>query len=221
VEAVVTELREGWIDAEVAADFPDLALSELSVPVGSGPSRPEVRERLRYLSRRMSGAEAVAFRTRPIPQAYRVLFRHLGLDPDEQRPPGEAVVVDRLIKGEYAAENLLDDAITVAVAETGVPVWAVDEAALDGPLGIRPARAGETMGTGQYANELPSGRLVIADAVAPVGVLFGLHAPSHRVTDATQASRLFSIRAPNVPAIHVEEALWIAAECLGVPPESG
>ena len=217
----MTALQQGWIDAEVAADFPDLELTELSVPVGTGPSRPEVAERLRYLSRRMSGAEAVAFRTRPVPQAYRVLFRHLGLDPDEQRPPGEAVVVERLIKGEYAADNLLDDALNVAVAETGVPVWAVDEAALDGPLGIRPARAGETLGTGEFANELPAGRLVVADAVAPVGVLFGLHAPSHRVTRATEASRLFSIRAPSVPAIHIEEALWIAAECLGISAGSG
>lgn len=205
----------GPIAAEVAEEFPDLELVQLTLEARTGPSHPEIRERLRYLSRRMSGAEAVAFRTRPIPQAYRVLFRHLGLDPDETRPPAEAVVVDRLIKGEYRADNRLDDAITIAVAETGVPVWALDDDRLDGPLGLRPAHAGETLGTAPHANELPDGRLVVADAACAVGILFGPLATSHLVTAETTAMRLFSVRAPNVPAIHVEEALWTCTECLG------
>lgn len=208
------EPTDGWIDAELAAELPDLRLIELCVEAGSGPSRPEIRERLRYLSRRMSGAEAVAQRTRPIPQAYRVLFRHLGLDPDEHRTPAEAVVLERLVKGEYAHDNRLDDAITVAVAETGVPVWGVDDERLDGPLGIRPARAGERLGTDRYADELPAGRLVVADAEAPVAVLFGRLAPSHVVTDETTATRLFTVLAPGVPTIHVEEALFTCVECL-------
>ena len=208
------EIEQGWIDTEVAAEFPDLELVQLRVDAASGPTMPEIRERLHYLSRRMSGSEAVAFRTRPIPQAYRVLFRHLGLDPDETRPPGEAVVVDRLIKGEYRPDNRLDDAITIAVAETGVPVWALDEARLDGPLGLRPAHTGETLGTAQFADELPVGRLVIADAAGTVGILFGPLAKSHLVTGDTTAMRLFSVRAPGVPAIHVEEALWTCVECL-------
>ncbi len=204
----------GWIDASLASELPELKLFELRVEAGSGRTRPEVRERLRYLSQRMSGAEAVAQRTRPIPQAYRVLFRHLGLDPDEQRTPGEAVVVERLRKGEYAADNRLDDAITIAVAETGVPVWGLDDDRLDGPLGIRPAQAGERLGTAQFANELPAGRLVVADAAGPVAVLFGSLATSHVVTDETTATRLFTVQAPAVPSIHVEEALFTCAECL-------
>ena len=204
----------GWIDAEVADELPELKLFELVVEAGSGPSRPEVRERLRYLSRRMSGAEAVAQRTRPVPQAYRVLFRHLGLDPDEHRTPAEAVVLDRLVKGEYAHDNRLDDAITVAVAETGVPVWGLDHERLDGPLGVRPARAGERLGTDRYAHELPTGRLVIADAEMPVAVLFGPLATSHLVTSETATTRLFTVQAPAVPSIHVEEALFTCVDCL-------
>ncbi|MFL5843940.1 MAG: phenylalanine--tRNA ligase beta subunit-related protein [Solirubrobacteraceae bacterium] len=212
----MSEHVRGWVDADVAAEFPDLELVQTTVPVGSGPSAPEIRERLRYLSQRMSGGEAVAFRTRPIPQAYRVLFRHLGMDPDEQRPPGEAVIVDRLIKGEYRADNRLDDAITIAVAETGVPVWGLDEDKLEGLLGLRPARTGETIGTDTYADELPGGRLVLADEARTVGVLFGTLATSHLVTKDTTRTRLFAIRAPNVPAIHLEEALFVCAECLTV-----
>jgi DNA/RNA-binding domain of Phe-tRNA-synthetase-like protein len=211
---VTGEPAAGWVDAQVAAEHPDLRLWELRVQASTGRPAPAVRERLRYLSRRMSGAEAVALRTRPVPQAYRVLFRHLGLDPDEQRPPAEALVVDRLIKGEYAAENRLDDAITVAVAETGVPVWALDEERVDGPLGIRPARDGERLGFDRYANDVPPGRLVVADAAGPVAILFGALATSHLVTDATTTMRLFTVQAPGVPEIHVEEALWTCVSCL-------
>jgi DNA/RNA-binding domain of Phe-tRNA-synthetase-like protein len=210
------DLQQGWIDPAVAEEFPDLELVQTTLPVGTGRSAPEIRERLRFLSQRMSGAEAVAFRTRPIPQAYRVLFRHLGMDPDEQRPPGEAVIVDRLIKGEYRADNRLDDAITIAVAETGVPVWGLDEDRVEGLLGLRPAATGETLGSGEFANELPGGRLVLADETRTVGILFGTLASSHLVTKQTRATRLFAIRAPNVPAIHLDEALHICADCLAL-----
>lgn len=208
------DLERGWLDPRVAAEFPDLELVQARIDAGTGRSTREARERLRYLSRRMNGAEALAFRTRPIPQAYRVLFRHLGLDPDEVRPPAEAIVLERLLRGRYPPDNRLDDAITIAVAETGVPVWGLDEATLDGPLGIRPAQPGERVGTHEYAHEVPEGRLVLADAAGVVGVLFGPLAPSHLVTSSTTAIRLFAVRAPAVPAIHVDEALWTCAECL-------
>jgi len=206
--------QRGWIDPEVAAEFGDLELRQMTVEAGTGRPAAEIRKRLRYLSQRMSGAEAVAFRTRPIPQAYRVLFRHLGMDPDEQRPPGEAVLLERLIKGGYRADNRLDDAITIAVAETGVPVWGLDEDRIEGVLGLRPARTGERIGTDEYANEVPGGRLVVADEARTVGVLFGPLATSHLVTKETRAIRLFAVRAPNVPSIHLDEALFTCAECL-------
>lgn len=211
-----SELERGWIEERVAAEFPDLELVQVRLEAGTGRSLPEVRERLRYLSRRMNGAEAVAYRTRPVPHAYRVLFRHLGLDPDTTRPPAEGVVLGRLVKGEYAPDNRLDDALTVAMAETGVALWGLDDDRLEGPLGLRPAQPGERLGTDRYADELPEGRLVVADAAGVVAVLFGPLATSHLVTRATRAIRLFAVRAPSVPAVHVEEALWTCAECLGV-----
>ena len=208
------EVVRGWIAPEVAEEFPDLELVQITVPAGTGRPAPEIRERLRYLSRRMNGAEAVAFRTRPVPHAYRVLFRHLGLDPDTQRPPGEAVVLDRLVKGQYKARNRLDDAITIAVAETGVPVWGLDEDRLEGRLGLRAADRGERLGTDEHADDLPTGRLVIADEARTVGVLFGRLASSHLVSKATTHTRLFAVRAPGVPAIHVDEALHTCIACL-------
>lgn len=210
----------GWVAPEIAEEFPDLELVQTTVAAGTGRSWPGVRERLRYLSQRMAGAEAVAFRTRPVPHSYRVLFRHLGMDPDEQRPPGEAAVVERLLRGRYRPQNRVDDALLVAVAETGVPVWALDEDRVDGLLGLRAARRGDTLGVGELVDDLPAGRLVIADGRGAVGVLFGALAESHQVSKETTAIRLFAIRAPAVPAIHLEEALDIAVECL-MPEVSG
>jgi DNA/RNA-binding domain of Phe-tRNA-synthetase-like protein len=208
------ELEDGWLEASVAEELPGLRLWQSSVQASAGRSSPAVRERLAYLSRRMTGAEAVAARTRPIPQAYRQLFRQIGLDPDEHRTPFEAAILDRLVKGGYDSLSRLDDALTVAVVETGVPVWALDHALLDGPLGLRQARAGEHLGNGDYADEVPAGRLVVADAEMPVAVLFGKLAPSHAVSGATAIIRLFAVQASGVPDIHVSEALWTCLECL-------
>ncbi len=208
------ELANGWVDVELAAEFPGLRLVELCVEASAGRSTPAVRQRLSYLSSRMTGAQAVEVRNQPVAHAYRVFFRHVGLDPDEHRVPAEQVVVDRLFKGAYAPDNRVDDAITVAVAETQVPVWALDHERLDGPLGIRPGVPGERLGTDVHANEVPGGRLLLADAAGAVGVLFGPLATSHLVTSETTAVRLFSVQVPNVPSIHVEEAMWTAVECL-------
>ena len=205
---------EGLVDPGVAAELPGLRLLETRVEGGTGRTLPGVRERLRHLSGRMNGAEAIAARTRPIPQAYRRLFRHIGLDPDEHRVPAEAAILARLHDGHYRPDNRLDDALTVAVVETGVPLWALDDGLLDGPLGIRPARPGERLGTHEHADDVPAGRLVVVDAQGPVGIAFGPLSRDHVVTKATTATRLFSLQAPGVPAIHVDEALWTCLECL-------
>jgi DNA/RNA-binding domain of Phe-tRNA-synthetase-like protein len=108
----------------------------------------------------------------------------------------------------------VEDALLVAVVETGVPVWALDDARLDGPLGLRGARAGERLGEGEYAADLVPGRVVVADAAGPVAVLFGEIAPSRRpVRDSTRL-RLFAIAVPGVPALHVEEAVFGCVEAL-------
>ena len=104
-----------------------------------GRSTPGLRERLKALSSRFYGAQAVQLRTDPIPHAYRVFYRHVGLDPDTERTPVEAAVVNRLLHGGFRSRGLVEDALLVAVAETGVPLWALDEATLDGAIGIRMA----------------------------------------------------------------------------------
>jgi DNA/RNA-binding domain of Phe-tRNA-synthetase-like protein len=211
----VSEVEAGWIDSKLAAEFPELRLWHLTLSARSGRSPASLRERLRELSDRFRGPQAVVLRQRPVPWAYRVFFRHIGLDPDVDRTPVEALAVERLKAGGFASRSLLDDALTVAVMETGVPVWALDASRVTGGLGLRPAARGERFGDGEYASAVPAGRLLVADNAGPVGVLFGALAPERGVGPETIRMTLFSVQVAGVPDIHVSEALWTVADILG------
>jgi DNA/RNA-binding domain of Phe-tRNA-synthetase-like protein len=207
-------LDEGWIAHELAAEYPDLRVVSTTAPAPGSRSSRALRERLASLADRFHGARALTMRREPVPAAYRVFFRHVGIDPDVQRTPVEAAALDRLVQGGFTSRGLLEDALLIAVVETGVPVWACDDDRLDGPLGLRGAQAGERLGEGDYADDLEPGRLVVADAAAPVAVLFGDVAPSHRPGRDTRVLRLFAVAVPGVPALHVEEALFGCADAL-------
>jgi DNA/RNA-binding domain of Phe-tRNA-synthetase-like protein len=211
----VSEVEAGWIDSELAAEFPELRLWHLTLSARSGRSPASLRERLRELSDRFRGPQAVVLRQRPVPWAYRVFFRHIGLDPDVDRTPVEALAVERLKAGGFTSRSLLDDALTVAVMETGVPVWALDASRVAGGLGLRPAARGERFGGGEYASDVPAGRLLVVDDAGPVGVLFGAPAPERGVGPETIRMTLFSVQVAGVPDIHVSEALWTVADILG------
>ena len=213
----MSEPEAGWVDAEVADEFPELRLFELAVDARPGRTPRSVQERLRYLSSRFRGPQAVAQRQQPVPWAYRVFYRHVGLDPDADRTPAEAAMLDRLMHGGFKSDNLLDDALLVALVETGVPIWALDAAKVDGTLGVRVAEEGEHLGRAEDAPPVPAGRLVVADARSPLAVLFGELAPGHGVTHDTEAMRLFSVQVAGVPSIHVEEALFQCSEILVEP----
>jgi DNA/RNA-binding domain of Phe-tRNA-synthetase-like protein len=204
----------GWIAAALADELPGLSLSTLVVTAAGPRSTPGLRRRLRTLSDRFGGARAVLLRTEPVPAAYRAFHRQVGLDPDTDLPPGEAVVLDRLVHGGFASSGRLADALLIAVVETGVPVFALDDGVLDGPLGLRTAAAGERVGRGELASEAAGGQIVVADAAGAVAVLFAAPAASHTAGPRTARVRLYAIAVAGVPAIHVEEALWIAAEAL-------
>ena len=81
-------VRQGWIAPELAEEHPGLGLAWTDVAATLRASPPELRKRLRGLADRMHGAQAIALRSREVPHAYRVFFRHVGLDPDGcARPP--------------------------------------------------------------------------------------------------------------------------------------
>ena len=65
-----------------------------------------MRRRLRDLSDRFYGSQAIRLRERPIPWAYRVFFRQIGLDPDRTRTPVEQLALDRLHDGGFKSNGL-------------------------------------------------------------------------------------------------------------------
>jgi hypothetical protein len=203
----------GWRAREVEEELPELGLlaTEAQVTGGralTGDSPPQIQGRLRELSNRFRGAQAVAVRREAVPAAYRVFFRHIGLDPDVVRTPIEAAVLERMLRGGFLTGGLLEDVLRIALVDTGVPVWALDAAKVDGPLGIRPSSEGEPLGRGASAPLLPAGRLVVADASSALAVLFGELAPGHEPTDDSRRLELFAVRVGGVPSLYVEEALW-------------
>lgn len=206
------ELRLGGVAPELREEFPGLALHLCVLERGSGRSPRAVKERLRVLADRFSGAQAMNLRHQPIPWAYRVFFRHIGLDPDEQSTPVEAVALERMRRGGFPSQNLLDDALTIAIAESGVAVRAFDADGVKGTPSIRPTVEAEEL-SGR-AGELPRGTLVIADEAKPLALLFGATASGSGVGPKTKRTLLAAVQVTGVPAIAVEEALWLAAEVM-------
>jgi B3/4 domain len=203
----------GWCAQEVEQELPGLRLLTARARVArrgslTGRSPPDILGRLRELSNRMRGATAVAMRRQPVPSAYRVFFRQIGLDPDSVRTPIEAAVLERMLRGGFLSVGLLQDVLLIAMLDTGVPVWALDAGSLEGALGIRASSAGERLGRLAEAPELPAGRLVVADASSPLAVLFGELAPGHMPAPWGRDLALFSVQVDGVPQLYVEEALW-------------
>ena len=206
----------GFIEPAVAAEVPGLRLEWVRARARRRASPRALVQRLKALSNRYRGASVVAMRTQPIPHAYRSFFRQIGLDPDIRRIPSEEAAVSRLLNGEFRSSDLIDDALLIALIETGVPVWALDGGRVDaGGLGIRTAVQGDRVGTTEYGSFLAPGTLVVADAGGIHAVLFGELAPGHGVGAASTELVLFSVAVPGVPAIHLEEALWVCVEALG------
>src|SRR5689334_12720398 len=141
----------GWQAPEVEEELPGLQLLSVEAEVRrpqplTGDSPPDIEARLRGLSNRVRGARAIGIRREPIPAAYRVFFRQVGMDPDLQRTPIEAAVVERMLRGGFLTGGMLDDILLIALVDTGVPVWALDAARVEGPLGIRTSLEGEELG---------------------------------------------------------------------------
>ena len=191
------DVRRGHVAPAVAAEHPGLRIAWTELDATPGPSPPELRDRLRAMANRMAGAQAIELRRREVPHLHRVFFHHVGLDPDVVRVPAEAVALRRMREGGLRSQGLVADALTVAVLETGVGVWAFDAGCLDGAPEVREAE-----------------RLVLADGSGPLATLFGDPLPRAAVTRRTQRVARVAIGVPNVPELFVDEALWTAWDIL-------
>jgi DNA/RNA-binding domain of Phe-tRNA-synthetase-like protein len=209
----------GWVSEEVGRELPGLRLYTVAASCRrrqrlTGDSPPDVEERLRSLSSHFRGARAIGLRREPVTAAYRTFFRQIGLDPDVQRTPTEAAVLERMLRGGFPTGGLLDDVRTIAMLDTGVPVWALAMGAVDGPLGIRTSQEGESVGSGRDAFAVAAGRLVVADASCAVALLFDEPARSHAPRGNARELCLYALQVPGVPELYVDEALWSARSAL-------
>jgi DNA/RNA-binding domain of Phe-tRNA-synthetase-like protein len=216
------QVEVGWVAAEVEQELPGLRLLAREVTVErrtplTGSSPPDIEARMRELSSRFRGARAISLRREAIPAAYRVFFRHIGLDPDVVRPPIEAAVLERMLRGAFLTGGLLEDVLLIGLLDTSVPVWALDADSLDGALGIRTSREAEPLGRSADPSRLPGGRLVVADSDAALAILFDQVPAPHAAGSRTSRLVLFALQVEGVPTLFAEEALWSCATALEQP----
>jgi DNA/RNA-binding domain of Phe-tRNA-synthetase-like protein len=202
----------GWIEPSLAEEFPGLTIVSTSMETATGRSPEALKERLRSLSDRIAGAQAIQLRQKQIPWAYRVFFRHIGLDPDTSRTPIEQLIFERMHDGRFASRNRVDDALTIAMVEVGVALRAFDADRIEGRIGLR--LSGEGEGFEGRTSPLPEGTIVIADEKRVLGVLFDRTAQGRGVRRDTDRVLLAAIGVRGVPDIALEEALWVAGSAL-------
>ena len=204
--------EQGWVAPHIAAEFPGLGLAWVEVSGHPGRGSDAVRRRLRDLSDRFYGSHAIHMRERPIPWAYRVFFRQIGLDPDRTRTPVEQLALDRLHDGAFTSRGMPADALTIATVETGVALRAFDAAQIDGRLCIRDSAPGESL-PGK-PGELAQGTLTIADERAPLELLFGGTATEGQLEPGTSRIAVVAVQVKGVPQAAIDEALWIACAAI-------
>lgn len=204
--------RQGWVAPHIASEFPGLGIAWVEVDAKPGKSPDPVRRRLRDLSNRTYGSQAIRLRERPIPWAYRVFYRQIGLDPDRTRTAVEQLMLDRLYDGGFRSKGLPADALDIAIVETGVALRAFDADRIVGSLCIRDSAPGEKLEG--VESEMAQGTLTIADEMKPVGLLFGSTAEGYGVERGTRRIAIAAVQVKGVPQIAVEEALWMAAATL-------
>jgi DNA/RNA-binding domain of Phe-tRNA-synthetase-like protein len=202
----------GWIEPGLAEEFPGLTILSTVLESAGGRSPEPLRERLRTLSDRIGGAQAIQLRQQPIPWAYRVFFRHIGLDPDTTRTPIEQLIFERIHDGSFKSRNRIEDALTIAMVEVGIALRAFDADRVEGRVGLRLSAEGEAF-EGRVS-PLPDGTIVVADEQRPLGILFDRTAEGRGVKRGTSRILLVAIGVRGVPDIAMEEALWVACSAL-------
>lgn len=198
-------IEVGWIDHELAAEFPELDLRYVVVAARLDASPQELRNQLADMSTRFRGSQALALPSQPVPSAYRSFYRQVGLDPEVVRNPAEAVTYERIMRGRFLSHNHVADALTSTIMETHVALGALDADTLAEPLGIRPN---------------PDGVLVIADADHSVAALFGPPLPGFELSLRTRRVAITAVGVSGVPGWMLDHALWRVADLLGFDLDS-
>lgn len=204
--------QQGWVAPHIAAEFPGLGIAWVELESKRTKSPEPVQRRLRDLSDRFYGSHAIHMRERPIPWAYRVFFRQIGLDPDQTRTPIEQLALDRLHDGAFISRGMPADALTIATVETGVALRVFDAARIRGELCIRDSAPGEALP--DKPAKLAQGTLTIADGRAPLALLFGGPRADQALESEASKILIVAVQVKGVPQAAVDEALWIASAAI-------
>ncbi len=204
--------QQGWVAPQIAAEFPGLGIAWVELESKRTKSPEPVQRRLRDLSDRFYGSHAIHMRERPIPWAYRVFFRQIGLDPDQTRTPVEQLALDRLHDGAFISRGMPADALTIATVETGVALRVFDAARIRGELCIRDSAPGEALP--DKPAKLAQGTLTIADGRAPLALLFGGPKADQALESEAGKILIVAVQVKGVPQAAVDEALWIAGAAI-------
>ena len=204
--------EHGWVAHHVAEELPGLGVAWVEVDARPARSPEAVLAKLRDLSDRFYGSHAVHLRERPIPWAYRVFFRQIGLDPDRTRTPIEQLALERLHDGAFKTQGMPADALTIATVETGVALRAFDAERTEGKFCIRDSGPGESL-PGK-SGELAHGTLVLADERAPLELLFGGEPGPDRAGRDTRRVAIVAVQVKGVSQMSVDEALWLASAAI-------
>ena len=168
--------------------------------------------RLRDLSDRFYGSHAIHLRERPIPWAYRVFFRQIGLDPDRTRTPIEQLALERLHDGAFKSRGL--PAGRAQRSRSSRPGSRCAPSTASRSAGSASATRPRGSRCPSRPDELAQGTLVIADERGPIGRLFGEPAEWSGIERVSRRLTIVAIQVNGVPQISVDEALWMAAATL-------
>ena len=206
------ELAEGWVEAELAEEFPQLGVVHAPLAARPGRSPVEVKERLRQLADRYTGGHVIHMRQDAVPWAYRVFARQVGIDPDTDRTPVEAIALERLRRGGFKSQQRCST--TPSRSPSPRPASRCSRST---PTGWRAspgcACPGPASGSPACAR-FRRARSWWPTTPRPVAVVLGEVSHEAGVTPATERMILCALRVKGVPPIAVEEALWTAAEVL-------
>lgn len=197
--------EDGWVDHVVAREFPGLRLRYTVIPARPEASPAELKDRLADLSNRYLGFHAMSLPRQPIPTAYRVFLRQVGLDPDTQPSPVEAASRERIVRGSFASHDRICDALTIATVESQVALSVVDADSVELPLGIRPVRADDH-------SDLALGTLALADANREIASLFGSPRLDCEVGPRTRSVAAAAIGVEGIADWMLDDALWRFAD---------
>ena len=206
----------GFVDEELSAELPGLRLDWMTMPRGPAIEPTALvstaRVPLQPLPRRQRGGNAHVADPACLPHV---------LSPDRARP-GRGPDSLRAGRGVATAARRL----SLTGRARGCAAGRADR---DGGAGVgarcrprRSGRAGDPHHGRRRRCSAAASRLTACRRAgwwsptpsASTRLLFGQVAPGHGAGSRTQRIALFSVGVEGVPAIHVEEALWVCAEAL-------